>query len=136
MFTGVQSSTLHYVALNIVDHEECQKKFVAISSAHLCAGGGGKLRAERKTDIHAQLCPNIPNYVCNDHRVRVQSVLFQTWTTLFAGQDACQGDSGGPLVSARRNDSSTSEEFERYEIIGVTSFGDKCGEIGSPGKIA
>ena len=44
LFTGVQSSTLHYVSLNVVDHEECKKKFVAISSAHLCAGGGGEFR--------------------------------------------------------------------------------------------
>ena len=69
-----------------------------------------------------------------DRRVCVESILFSvTWSFLFEGQDACQGDSGGPLVSVRR-DNSSSEEFERYEIIGVTSFGDKCGEIGSPGK--
>ena len=71
-----------------------------------------------------------------DRRVCVESILFSlTWSILFKGQDACQGDSGGPLVSVRR-DNSSSEEFERYEIIGVTSFGDKCGEIGSPGKRA
>ena len=48
----------------------------------------------------------------------------------LSGQDACQGDSGGPLFSVRRN---SSEALDRYEVIGVTSFGDKCGEIGSPG---
>ena len=48
------------------------------------------------------------------------------------GADACQGDSGGPLFSARplylRRDNWT-----RMEVIGITSYGQKCGLSGIPG---
>lgn len=38
--------------------------------------------------------------------------------------DACQGDSGGPLV-ARRDD--------RFQLVGLVSFGPSCGLPGTPG---
>ncbi|XP_068996675.1 transmembrane protease serine 11D [Embiotoca jacksoni] len=43
--------------------------------------------------------------------------------------DACQGDSGGPLQCY-------SEREERFYVVGVTSFGDKCGLPYRPGVYA
>ncbi|XP_035992733.1 acrosin [Fundulus heteroclitus] len=42
------------------------------------------------------------------------------------GVDSCQGDSGGPLQCY-------SESQETFYVVGVTSFGDKCGEPRKPG---
>lgn len=40
------------------------------------------------------------------------------------GKDSCQGDSGGPLVRVVDN---------RYELVGIVSFGYGCGQPGAPG---
>ena len=42
-----------------------------------------------------------------------------------AGEDACQGDSGGPLVS--------SQDGVLWSVIGVVSWGHKCGQHGKYG---
>ena len=47
--------------------------------------------------------------------------------------DACQGDSGGPLVSKRPREELTGD-LERYEVLGVTSFGQKCGVFNGIGN--
>ncbi|ROT74645.1 CUB-serine protease [Penaeus vannamei] len=43
------------------------------------------------------------------------------------GKDSCQGDSGGPMVAPRQDDP------QRYEQIGVVSWGIGCAEPGNPG---
>lgn len=40
------------------------------------------------------------------------------------GKDSCQGDSGGPLVAWDNG---------RWVLVGITSYGDGCGQIGVPG---
>ncbi|XP_057713837.1 serine protease 56 [Corythoichthys intestinalis] len=45
---------------------------------------------------------------------------------LTGGIDSCQGDSGGPLIYQDRNSG-------RFQLHGITSWGDGCGEKGKPG---
>uniref|UniRef100_A0A3B4FM03 Serine protease 56 n=2 Tax=Haplochromini TaxID=319058 RepID=A0A3B4FM03_9CICH len=45
---------------------------------------------------------------------------------LSGGIDSCQGDSGGPLIYQDRISG-------RFQLHGITSWGDGCGEKGKPG---
>uniref|UniRef100_A0A1A8M4V1 Protease, serine, 56 n=1 Tax=Nothobranchius pienaari TaxID=704102 RepID=A0A1A8M4V1_9TELE len=45
---------------------------------------------------------------------------------LSGGADSCQGDSGGPLIYQDRTSG-------RFQLHGITSWGDGCGEKGKPG---
>uniref|UniRef100_A0A8C5GI30 Peptidase S1 domain-containing protein n=1 Tax=Gouania willdenowi TaxID=441366 RepID=A0A8C5GI30_GOUWI len=45
---------------------------------------------------------------------------------LSGGIDSCQGDSGGPLIYKDRLSG-------RFQLYGITSWGDGCGEKGKPG---
>ncbi|KAI3374996.1 hypothetical protein L3Q82_021526 [Scortum barcoo] len=45
---------------------------------------------------------------------------------LSGGIDSCQGDSGGPLIYQDRISG-------RFQLYGITSWGDGCGEKGKPG---
>ncbi|XP_046883075.1 serine protease 56 [Hypomesus transpacificus] len=45
---------------------------------------------------------------------------------LSGGIDSCQGDSGGPLIYQDRMSG-------RFQVHGITSWGDGCGEKGKPG---
>ncbi|KAK7163579.1 hypothetical protein R3I93_007587 [Phoxinus phoxinus] len=45
---------------------------------------------------------------------------------LSGGIDSCQGDSGGPLIFQDRLSG-------RFQLFGITSWGDGCGERGKPG---
>uniref|UniRef100_A0A8D2ZHH9 Serine protease 56 n=1 Tax=Scophthalmus maximus TaxID=52904 RepID=A0A8D2ZHH9_SCOMX len=45
---------------------------------------------------------------------------------LTGGIDSCQGDSGGPLIYQDRISG-------RFQLYGITSWGDGCGEKGKPG---
>ena len=51
------------------------------------------------------------------------------------GNDACQGDSGGPLFAQRPNHLKrpNANSPDRMELIGITSFGQKCGLNDTPG---
>lgn len=50
--------------------------------------------------------------------------------------DTCQGDSGGALIKKRSPDQLT-DEIQRYEVIGITSWGaDDCGNLNHRGGFA
>ena len=74
--------------------------------------------------------PTIPLELCNRTHMTLDkaNVIFRTnLCTLFpkGGKDACEGDSGGPLYCRRNNG--------QFVQAGVTSWGDVCASMKSPG---
>ncbi|XP_025030944.1 transmembrane protease serine 12-like [Python bivittatus] len=70
----------------------------------------------------------IPQYICNRYDWYAGAI---TWNMLCAGSesgdvDSCQGDSGGPLMCYF-------QEFTKYYLVGITSFGVGCGRPKLPG---
>ena len=54
---------------------------------------------------------------------------------VLQGRDACQGDSGGALFAKRPLSDDPLPAMWRSQLIGIVSFGDKCGTIGKPGQL-
>jgi len=63
----------------------------------------------------------IPNRVC---RLKWSSVTDNQICAIRKGKGSCHGDSGGPLM--------TKEDNKYFSVIGVVSYGHKCGETGYP----
>ena len=83
--------------------------------------------AQAKLKIWKRKVP--PNWVL--HCYEFGESLFLT-RNLTSGKDACQGDSGGALF-AQRPYSDMVDAYRRKQLIGIVSFGDKCGTPNKPG---
>ena len=79
------------------------------------------------TKDHSKIRIFVPMEKVNLQEVSSCHRFYKNFST-FKGQDACQGDSGGPLISPRPNNLKRKNDFhERMELVGVVSFGQKCG---------
>ncbi|XP_016657710.1 venom protease isoform X2 [Acyrthosiphon pisum] len=67
-------------------------------------------------NVECKMLFDLKNFVIDDRMLCAGS--------LTGKQDACQGDSGCPLMWKNRN---------QYYLVGIVSFGYKCGERGYPG---
>ncbi|CAL1274367.1 unnamed protein product [Larinioides sclopetarius] len=91
--------------------------------------GGRSSRALQQADG----IPIVSNEVCNANYSTISTSSFPNGiidSMICAGIpeggiDSCEGDSGGPLLREFRRD--------RWALVGVVSFGFKCGEPGFPG---
>lgn len=76
--------------------------------------------------------PIVSREMCNNSYIRIASTTFPSGITRdmicagapSGGKDACQGDSGGPLAM---------EVGNRWVIVGIVSFGYRCGDSEYPG---
>lgn len=83
--------------------------------------GGSTVNALRQAQV-----PIVANEACKTSYAPVTKLTI-TENQLCAGTgtvDTCAGDSGGPMLS---------DQFGRYAVIGITSFGVKCGDNSFPG---
>ena len=65
---------------------------------------------------------------------RITSRMICAGDLVEGDKDACTNDSGGPLVSSGTGDGIT--PGSNYELIGIVSWGTKCGLARSPGVYA
>ena len=117
--SGQSRESLKGAKLKTVSNNDCQQSYKrykdTLQDTHICAYGEGM-----ELDL-------IIESFC---KTKLSKFLFLT-----DGSDACQGDSGGPLFAMRpsQKKKSTDSQHPRMELVGVTSFGQKCGLQGKPG---
>lgn len=106
---GKASNVLRQVLVPIVDSEECAKKYqvtpASIDEKVFCAGTPGKDSCQVRTKSR-------PRLITTD----------QHSATSFS---LAQGDSGGPFM--------INNEDDRFEMIGLVSFGIGCARTEFPG---
>ncbi|KAJ8270188.1 hypothetical protein GJAV_G00111360 [Gymnothorax javanicus] len=94
----------------------------------LVAGWGSMFEDGPPADVVIEAkVPLLPQNTCRDTLGKdlVTNTMFCAGY-LSGGIDSCQGDSGGPLIYADRVSG-------RFQLYGITSWGDGCGEKGKPG---
>ncbi|XP_037131180.1 serine protease 56 isoform X2 [Syngnathus acus] len=97
-------------------------------SACLVAGWGSLYEDGPSADIVMEAkVPLLPQNTCKNalgKELVTNTMLCAGY--LSGGIDSCQGDSGGPLIYQDRISG-------RFQLHGITSWGDGCGEKGKPG---
>ncbi|KAJ8682241.1 hypothetical protein QAD02_018033 [Eretmocerus hayati] len=93
------------------------------------ATGWGSLKEAAKPSCSLQSV-ELPVMSVDECRNTSYSSKIITESMLCAGypqgeKDSCQGDSGGPLINVRKDN--------KYELIGIISWGNGCGRAGYPG---
>ncbi|KAG7457076.1 hypothetical protein MATL_G00242670 [Megalops atlanticus] len=94
----------------------------------LVAGWGSQYEDGPPADIVIEAkVPLLPQNTCKSAlgKELVTNTMFCAGY-LSGGIDSCQGDSGGPLIYQDRVSG-------RFQLYGITSWGDGCGEKGKPG---
>ncbi|XP_028833638.1 serine protease 56 [Denticeps clupeoides] len=94
----------------------------------LVAGWGSLYEDGPSADIVMEAkVPLLPQSTCKSSlgKELVTNTMFCAGY-LSGGIDSCQGDSGGPLIYQDRMSG-------RFQLYGITSWGDGCGEKGKPG---
>lgn len=101
------------------------------------ATGWGKLNSRSQVtakELQKVSLPLLDVSYCN---ATLQSLISRNWRFGFidsqicagdlkGGKDTCQGDSGAPIQVVSRENSCI------FHIVGVTSFGKNCGDVGRP----
>ncbi|XP_022089496.1 transmembrane protease serine 3-like [Acanthaster planci] len=103
-----------------------------ISGFGLTEEGGSvasKLQAAYVPFISAQACREYYGYSIT------QNMLCAGYPGL-GGTDSCQGDSGGPFVCTAPDDPSDPQSPHRWYLVGITSWGIGCAQVGIPGVYA
>ncbi|MFI6057838.1 S1 family peptidase [Streptomyces sp. NPDC051286] len=95
------------------------------SSALVYGWGDISGKGDYVTSLRSAQVRVLPDSTCQRAYPGGRGAAYEASTMLCAGQpqgghDACQGDSGGPLVAGGR-------------LIGLVSWGNGCGVVGSPG---
>ncbi|KAL2097057.1 hypothetical protein ACEWY4_006264 [Coilia grayii] len=99
-----------------------------VGSPCLVAGWGSLYEDGPSADIVMEAkVPLLPQSTCKTSlgKELVTNTMFCAGY-LSGGIDSCQGDSGGPLIYQDRMSG-------RFQLYGITSWGDGCGEKGKPG---
>ena len=87
------------------------------------------LREVRVTVVHHEQCNELFD-LAGSHE-GLTDVFICAGDVEHGGRDACDGDSGGPLV-VKAGDGDDGEEG-RWQLVGVVSWGNGCGELNKLG---
>ncbi|XP_055904457.1 serine protease 7-like [Eupeodes corollae] len=98
------------------------------TGTNLIVAGWGRTLNSRQSDIKQKLYIPLNDFEQCSQKFAAKRVHLSTSQLCVGGkftEDSCDGDSGGPLMMG--------EDATNYAIVGIVSFGNKCGLEGWPG---
>ncbi|XP_038058781.1 atrial natriuretic peptide-converting enzyme-like [Patiria miniata] len=122
---------------NVCVDTDADKTFDSSSNCYISGFGLTEDNGNVASKLQAAAVPYISAQSCVEYYgFGITNNMLCAGFPALGGVDSCQGDSGGPLVCTAPDDPSNPQSPHRWYLVGITSWGYGCAQVGIPGVYA